>query len=149
MIRLAKVFGLIYTRFLDLQSAEAQAREAAIDTALEKVRSRTMAMHGSGELFDVANTLFSELWNLAGRPIQIGVSLHGREEPKCLVYTGSNTLQAETMTRVGWVLPASHPVLEEYVCTLAAHGRFFSDCQRGKPAYFLPVGDARNRPEHA
>ncbi|ULQ51943.1 sensor histidine kinase [Flavihumibacter fluvii] len=111
MIRLAKVFGLIYTRFIDLQTAEKQAHEAAIDTALEKVRSRTMAMQVSGELLDVANTLFSELWKLAGRPIQIGVGLQNRENPKCLLYTGSNSPQAEILTRVGWVLPEAHPVL--------------------------------------
>lgn len=42
--RFAAVFDLTYTRFLDLKNAEAQAREAKIETALEKVRSRTMAM---------------------------------------------------------------------------------------------------------
>ncbi len=38
--RFAKVFEQTYTRFLDLKKAEAQAREAQIETALEKVRSR-------------------------------------------------------------------------------------------------------------
>src|SRR5678815_4815692 len=52
--RLGKVFEQTYTRFLDLQKAEAQAREAQIETALEKVRSRTMAMQKSEELSDTA-----------------------------------------------------------------------------------------------
>jgi hypothetical protein len=43
--RFAQVFDLTYTRFLDLQKAEAQAREAQIEAALEKVRSRSLAMH--------------------------------------------------------------------------------------------------------
>jgi len=44
MIRFAKVFGQMYRRFLDLKKAEEQAREAQIEAALERVRSRTMAM---------------------------------------------------------------------------------------------------------
>ena len=48
--RFAKVFDQTYTRFLDLQKAEAQAREAQIDAALERVRSRSLAMHKGEEL---------------------------------------------------------------------------------------------------
>ncbi|MDO8967742.1 ATP-binding protein [Algoriphagus sp.] len=59
--RLGKVFEQTYTRFLDLQKAEAQAKEAKIETALEKVRSRTMGMQSSDELPEVANLLFTEV----------------------------------------------------------------------------------------
>ncbi len=59
--RFAKVFEQAYTRFLDLQKAEARAREAKIETALEKVRSRTMAMQHSDELPEAANVLFLEV----------------------------------------------------------------------------------------
>lgn len=59
--RFAKVFEQTFTRFLDLQKAEAQAREAKIETALEKVRSRTMGMQSSDELPEVANLLFTEV----------------------------------------------------------------------------------------
>src|SRR5258705_6818721 len=48
--RFAAVFEQTYTRFLDLQKAEASAREAQIEAALERVRSRTMAMHKSSDL---------------------------------------------------------------------------------------------------
>ena len=51
--RFAKVFEQTYTRFLDLQKAEAQAREAQIEIALERIRSRTMAMQNSEELEEV------------------------------------------------------------------------------------------------
>ncbi|MDN3657275.1 ATP-binding protein [Ferruginibacter paludis] len=64
--RFAKVFEQTYTRFLDLQRAEAQAREAQIEASLERVRSRSMAMHQSAELTDVANVLFQQLRNLGG-----------------------------------------------------------------------------------
>jgi len=61
LARFTKVFEQTYTRFLDLQKAEAQAREAKIEAALEKVRSRTMGMQSSDELPEVANLLFLEV----------------------------------------------------------------------------------------
>ncbi len=63
--RFAKVFEQTYTRFLDLQKAEAQAREAQIEAALEKVRSRSLAMHKSEELQQVVNTVFDRMNDLA------------------------------------------------------------------------------------
>ena len=62
--RFAKVFEQTYTRFLDLQKAEEQAREAQIEVALERVRSRTMAMHHSSELADTATILFQQIKEL-------------------------------------------------------------------------------------
>jgi signal transduction histidine kinase len=59
--RFAKVFEQTYTRFLDLQKAEAQAREAKIEAALEKIRARTMGMQHSDELPEAANLLFLEV----------------------------------------------------------------------------------------
>ncbi|MDX2306320.1 MAG: hypothetical protein NW226_26160, partial [Microscillaceae bacterium] len=64
LIRFAKVLEQTYTRFLDLQKAEAQAREAQIETALERVRSRTMAMQKSEELMEVAAILFRQVETL-------------------------------------------------------------------------------------
>src|SRR5204863_1100294 len=64
MLRFAKVFDLTYTRFNDLQKAEAQAREAQIEAALERVRSRTMAMHKSEELLVAASLLFHQITKL-------------------------------------------------------------------------------------
>ena len=62
--RFAKVFEQTYTRFLDLQKAEAQTREAQIEAALERVRSRSMAMHKTSELQDVINTVYQQLMSL-------------------------------------------------------------------------------------
>jgi signal transduction histidine kinase len=59
--RFGKVFDLTYTRFNDLQKAEAQTREAQIEAALEKVRSRTLAMQRSDELGEVASILFKQM----------------------------------------------------------------------------------------
>ena len=62
--RFAAVFEQTYTRFLDLQKAEAQARESQIQLALERVRARTMAMHQSDELAETALLLFQQLQHL-------------------------------------------------------------------------------------
>ena len=62
--RFAKVFEQTYTRFLDLQKAEAQAREAQIEAALEKVRSRSLAMQKPEELVEVAELLRGEMGQL-------------------------------------------------------------------------------------
>ena len=61
LIRMSDVFDQAYTRFLDLQKAEDQAREAQIEASLEKVRARSMAMHSSDEIADVASVLFAEI----------------------------------------------------------------------------------------
>ncbi len=58
--RFAKVFEQTYTRFLDLQKAEAQARESQIEAALERIRSRSMAMHQTSELSEVIIVLFKQ-----------------------------------------------------------------------------------------
>ncbi|MEP6617638.1 MAG: ATP-binding protein, partial [Ginsengibacter sp.] len=60
-IRFAQVFGLIYTRFLDLQKAESSAREAQIESALERVRARAQAMHQPEELKDVVFAFRNEM----------------------------------------------------------------------------------------
>jgi hypothetical protein len=62
--RFAIEFERTYTRFLDLQKAEAQAREAQIEAALEKVRSRTMGMQKSEELKEVIQVVYEQFIHL-------------------------------------------------------------------------------------
>ena len=59
--RFAQVFEQTYTRFLDLQKAETQAREAKIEASLERVRAKAMAMQSSDELRSVVAAVFKEL----------------------------------------------------------------------------------------
>jgi signal transduction histidine kinase len=67
LVRLNYVFHQTYTRFLDLQKAEAQAREAQIEAALEKVRSRSMGMQKSTELLEVILVVSEQLQALGFR----------------------------------------------------------------------------------
>jgi len=90
--RFAAVFDQTYTRFLDLKKAEAQAREAEIQLALERVRAATMAMHHSGELSDVLSTLF-EQYDLLG--------IHPSHAVLTLIDKKKNTLNFRTTGRHG------------------------------------------------
>ncbi|HRX92606.1 MAG TPA: ATP-binding protein, partial [Chitinophagaceae bacterium] len=80
MLRFAKVFEQTYTRFLDLKKAEEQAREAEIQLALERVRARTMAMHSSNELTEVASELFQQITALGLKPSAYGVVIVDEKE---------------------------------------------------------------------
>ncbi|MGZ3922990.1 MAG: sensor histidine kinase [Flavisolibacter sp.] len=75
LVRFARVFEQAYIRFLDLRNAEAQARESQIETALEKVRSRTLAMQHSDELAETAAVLFQQLINLGIEPNRLYIGI--------------------------------------------------------------------------
>ena len=112
--RFAKVFEQTYTRFLDLQKAEAQAREAQIEAALEKVRSRSLAMHTSSELNDVVKVLFEKLTELQVPSTAVGIQTF---------IEGSNDMQAFVCGDVGtgivinqYRLPYfDHPIVHDYL----------------------------------
>jgi hypothetical protein len=64
LVRVTNVFELTYTRYLDLQNAEAQAREANIEAAVERVRSQSLAMQNTDDIGKVTNELYKQLTNL-------------------------------------------------------------------------------------
>jgi len=99
--RFGKTFEQVYTRFLDLQKAEAQAREAKIEAALEKVRSRTMAMQSSNELQETAAVLFEEFKKLGTEEIyQVTIGTYNEEEQlidfRVTDWAGSGQLEQRT-----------------------------------------------------
>lgn len=59
--RFRNVFNLSYQRYIDIANAEAQAKEARIETALERVRAIAMAMRKPEDLASIGETLFTEL----------------------------------------------------------------------------------------
>ncbi|MGB8704430.1 MAG: ATP-binding protein, partial [Gillisia sp.] len=75
MKRFAKVFDQAYIRFLDLQKAEIQARESRIEAALEKVRSRTLAMQKSDELAQTSVVVFKQLIGLGIEPNRLFIGI--------------------------------------------------------------------------
>ena len=74
--RFAVAFNQAYIRFLDLQKAEARAREAKIEAALERVRSRSLAMHKSEELNEVVTIFFEKLKELHIQVAAVGISIY-------------------------------------------------------------------------
>jgi len=71
--RFANVFEQSYTRFLDLQRAEAQVRESQLEAALERVRSKTMAMHSSQDVGYAVLALFNELAGMGDKSLRCGI----------------------------------------------------------------------------
>ncbi len=111
--RFGAVFQQSYTRFLDLQKAEEQAREAQIEAALEKVRGKAMAMHDSNDLSSAVSLVFTELKKLGIKPIRCGVGLFAKDKPQSLLYTATISNDSDTLDLVGWVDVVGHPVLEK------------------------------------
>jgi signal transduction histidine kinase len=73
MCRFASVFGLIYTRFLDLQKAEDQAKDALRQTALDRVRGQIASMRSKGDLERITPLIWNELKTLGVPFIRCGV----------------------------------------------------------------------------
>lgn len=111
--RFSKVFEQAYIRFLDLQKAEAQARESQIEAALERVRSKAMAMHNSQDLSDTIHTFYSELKNFSITPRRCGVGLLDKESRSGELFTWNTTEQGESLELVGRLIMEGHPVLEK------------------------------------
>src|SRR5579863_5565658 len=105
LIRFGKVFQQTYTRFLDLQKAEAQVREAQIEAALERVRSRTIAMKGSNELAEVALLLFQQVKEL-------GIEAWA---------AGFNIWQSDDAAYIDWITGPTGDFLEPYTVPSDCH----------------------------
>jgi signal transduction histidine kinase len=78
--RFTNVFGQTYRRYLDLQKAEAQAREGQIEAALERVRASSMAMHKSEQLPETSQVLFEQFALLGNIPDRISIGIFKEEE---------------------------------------------------------------------
>ncbi|MGB5463607.1 MAG: ATP-binding protein, partial [Aureibaculum sp.] len=109
--RFAHVFEQSYTRFLDLQKAENQAREAQIEGALERVRSKTMAMHNSEDLEDIVVSLFDEVMNLGlDKSIRCGIGILEGHEGMQTRSVNSNS-DGTVDLKVGMLNMTIHPML--------------------------------------
>src|SRR5687768_2587379 len=111
--RFASVVNLTYNRFLDLQKAEAQAREATIEAALERVRGKAMAMHSSQDLSETVNVFFKELKLLGIVPVRCGVNELDEESRTSTVWVTTAFKQGDSHEVIGKIKLAGHPVLEK------------------------------------
>ncbi|MBL7875002.1 MAG: hypothetical protein JNL53_05030, partial [Cyclobacteriaceae bacterium] len=114
IIRFANLFGQTYRRYLDLQKAETQAREATIEAALEKVRGKALAMHNSNDLTVTAGIVFTELRKLGINSLRGGVGLIDNKESRlCKMYSATSSGEGDTLSLVGTILLNGHPVLSK------------------------------------
>ena len=124
--RFAKVFEQTYTRFLDLQKAEAQAREAEIELALERVRASTMAMHDSGDLAKVASVLFEQMRLLGGDLFSFGIVLCDKDSPE--------VEQWHSLGDMGMMSPFKVPVGLDYI-----HQYRYDQWKAGEPLFSIEI----------
>ncbi len=163
--RFADVFNLTYRRFLDLQKAEAQARESEIQLALERVRARTLAMQSSNEMQQVANAIYEQMKVLdlemdavtLGGPIEIHnesawVGGYDRKEPLTIPYNDSTQVQRDYNAAIAkrpelYVNSYSGKAKKEYMDFLLSKNSFPRDREkllRESKAYTTSVTFAKN-----
>jgi signal transduction histidine kinase len=123
--RFAKVFEQTYTRFLDLQKAEAQAREATIEAALEKVRGKAMAMHSSNDLMSTASVVFTELKKLGINSFRGGVALIDKESRLAKMYSATSSEEGATLSLSGTIVLDGHPVLSQIGDSMISQSDYF------------------------
>jgi len=78
--RLARVFEQTYTRFLDLQKAEAQSREVIKQASLDRIRGEIASMRTTEDLERITPLIWKELMNLDVPFIRCGVFIMDEEE---------------------------------------------------------------------
>lgn len=127
--RFAKAFEQTYVRFMDLQKAEAQAREAQIEAALERVRAKAMGMHSSNDLSITASMVFTELRKLGVNSIRSGVGLYSKESRKVQLYSAIPSATGDSLSLVGWVQLEKHPVLEKIYESWLKQEDYFPEMQ--------------------
>ncbi|MDQ3682834.1 MAG: ATP-binding protein [Bacteroidota bacterium] len=110
--RSAEVFNLAYTRFLDLQKAEAQAKEAKIEAALERVRAQTMAMNKSQDLQQVVSVIFRELDKLELKTLRCGIGIMNADNRSVDVWTTTTTNEGYEVNFSGNESMDVHPMLQ-------------------------------------
>lgn len=123
--RFRNVFDLSYKRYVDIALAEAQAREAQIEAAMEKVRGRAMAMHSSKDLAATTAVVYSELRKLAIGSVRCGVVLLSKTSREAKVFATSSSLESDSLALIGSFELSGHPSFEEqYQCWLNQENYF-------------------------
>jgi hypothetical protein len=86
ILRFTRVFGLIYTRFLDLQKAEARAKDILKQTSLDRVRGQIASMRSVDDLNRITPLIWSELNTLGVPFIRCGVFIIDEDRQTIQMY---------------------------------------------------------------
>ena len=110
--RFRNVFELAYRRFIDIQQAEAQAREAKIEASLERVRAVAMSMHKSKDLLNVSEIVYMELYKLGFNEMRNAmINIHNDENKTFRNYDYSDEI-GKSITLLNF---NTHPVMEKQI----------------------------------
>jgi len=121
MTQFAHAFGLIYTRFLDLQKAENQTREVSKEAALDKIRAEIASMRTTEDLEHITPLIWKELITLGVPFSRCGMFII-REDEKIV--------QAYLSTPEGKSLAVLHLAFSENETTAK-----MIECWRNKTVY--------------
>ncbi|GAA4435307.1 hypothetical protein GCM10023188_27220 [Pontibacter saemangeumensis] len=110
--KIAIEFERLYQRFIDLQRAEAQIREAHIAASLERVRASAMAMRSSDDVGNATGVLFNELDKLDISLLRCGLIIIDEKEKTMQVWRATTTKDGTIGQVTGKVSMAIHPMLE-------------------------------------
>ncbi len=111
--RFRNIFELAYRRYTDISKAEAQAREAQIEAAMERVRAKAMAMHSSEDLAITIDSFFTELNALDVTPRRCGVGIIDKETRLVHLTATTATHESDRRSVDGHLKLAGHPVLDK------------------------------------
>jgi signal transduction histidine kinase len=109
--RFTSVFSLTFRRYLDLQKAEMQAKEAKIEASLERIRGKAMAMHSSEDLAETIHVFYNEMGLLSVTPRRCGVGLLDKESHIAELSTMNTTTEGTSVELIGKLKLEDHPVL--------------------------------------
>ncbi len=109
--RFGKVFEQTYTRFLDLQKAEEQTKEAQIEAALERVRSKAMAMRSSEDIGEATTILFKEIEKLEIKTMRSGILIIHQNKVMD-VWTTSTSSDDKIIQVSGQIDMTTHPLFK-------------------------------------
>jgi hypothetical protein len=145
--RFAVVFDQTYTRFLDLEKAERQAREAKIEAALERVRSKTMAMHNSNDVGDTVITMFEEFVKLDIITNRCGVLIFG-DTPMTEAWTARKNSDGKASLIIGHLHLSIHPLLSDVHKAWEEQRSFFEYRLVGENIidYYQAINNSREYP---
>ncbi len=110
--RFANVFDQAYRRFLDLQMAEAQAREAQIEASLERVRAVAMGMNKPEDLLNICEESFREFKKLGFDNIRNVIIHIPNDKLRYFMDYDFSDLTGGAITKIEF---GSHPIVDEYL----------------------------------
>ncbi|HYE96381.1 MAG TPA: hypothetical protein VD962_09240, partial [Rubricoccaceae bacterium] len=112
MQRLAGAFHFAYTRYRDLQLAEAQAREAAQQASVDRVRAEIASMRTAADLDRITPLIWQELTTLGVSFSRCGVFIVDEDEGAVQVYLATPDGRPLAALRPPF---DSHPLIGEIV----------------------------------